>query len=324
MSASFAVIDITSNSMTVRVTPLTAYQTFTPFFIAYQTTNTWVPSPLPSTSITLSQIGTTSVFSGTITGLTPNTTYYLAAYCTYPYPTNPPIEYLQAAPNSYTTLADSGGEVPAKPLDMGVPTLGKAPGEAPKDSGPIAPSAGPIAPSTGPTDLTACFKEGTKILTRQGYKKIETLKKGDLLKTINNGFVAIDLIGKKDIYHSASETRIKDQLYQCSSDKYPSVFEDLVLTGAHSILVDEFASESQKEKAIEVNGGEVYVTDGKYRLPACADSKTTVYKTSGVYTIYHIALENENYSSNYGIYANGLLVESCSKKFLIELSGMDF
>jgi len=40
-------------------------------------------------------------------------------------------------------------------------------------------------------------------------------------------------------------------------------------------------------------------------------------------TIYHLALENENYFSNYGIYANGLLVESCSKRYLKELSGME-
>jgi hypothetical protein len=38
--------------------------------------------------------------------------------------------------------------------------------------------------------------------------------------------------------------------------------------------------------------------------------------------IYHIALENEDYYMNYGIYANGLLVETCSKRYLSELSDM--
>jgi len=288
-------------------------------YYMYASTSLPFQTLLPAFLLT-SLNGSGPIYSGTIINLTPNTAYYVGLYSGG----GSSMFFRFTTGGPYTTLADSGGEVPAKPLDMGVPTLGKAPSEAPKDPGPIAPSAGPTTPSAGPTDLTACFKEGTKILTRQGYKKIETLKKGDLLKTINNGFVAIELIGKKDIYHSASETRIKDQLYQCSSDKYPSVFEDLVLTGGHSILVDKFASESQKEKAIEVNGGEVYVTDGKYRLPACADSKTSVYKTPGVYTIYHIALENENNEFNYGIYANGLIVESCSKRYLIEFSGMDF
>jgi hypothetical protein len=40
-------------------------------------------------------------------------------------------------------------------------------------------------------------------------------------------------------------------------------------------------------------------------------------------TIWHIALENDDYYMNYGIYANGLLVESCSKRYLKELSKME-
>ena len=57
-------------------------------------------------------------------------------------------------------------------------------------------------------------------------------------------------------------------------------------------------------------------------LPACVDDRASVYETPGLYTIYHLALENENYLSNYGIYANGLLVETCSKRYLKELSNM--
>jgi hypothetical protein len=41
------------------------------------------------------------------------------------------------------------------------------------------------------------------------------------------------------------------------------------------------------------------------------------------YTIYHFALENDNYYMNYGVYANGLLVETCSKRYLTELSNME-
>ena len=46
------------------------------------------------------------------------------------------------------------------------------------------------------------------------------------------------------------------------------------------------------------------------------------YETLGSYIIYHFALENDNYYNNYGIYANGLLVETCSKRYLKELSKM--
>jgi len=130
------------------------------------------------------------------------------------------------------------------------------------------------------------------------------------------------MIGKRDIYHAAQKDRIKEQMYKCSQSEYPEVFEDLVITGCHSILVDKFVSPEQKEKAIEVNGGKLCVTDEKYRLPACVDERASVYEVPGTYTIYHLALENDNYYYNYGVYANGLLVETCSKRYLKELSGL--
>jgi len=129
------------------------------------------------------------------------------------------------------------------------------------------------------------------------------------------------MIGKKEINHLALKERIKDQLYVCSPLNFPEVFEDLIITGCHSILVDNFTSEIQKENSIEING-DVYITDNKYRLPACIDERTSVFINPGSFTIYHFALENNDYYMNYGIYANGLLVETCSKRYLKELSNM--
>lgn len=178
-----------------------------------------------------------------------------------------------------------------------------------------------FTPTSDPTQSFTCFKEYTKILTDKGYLPIETLKKGDLVKTLKHGFIPIDMIGKKEIYHPMLKERIKDQLYKCSQFQYPEIFEPLVITGCHSILVDSFISEEQKDKVIEVNG-KICVTDNKYRLPACTDPRASVYEIMGNYTIYHLALENDDYYTNYGIYSNGLLVESCSKRYLKELSNM--
>lgn len=175
---------------------------------------------------------------------------------------------------------------------------------------------------TAPYASITCFKEDTKILTNKGYIPIQNLKKGDLVKTILHDFKPIDSIGKSQINHYATKDRIKDQLYVCSKKAFPEVIEPLIITGCHSILVDYLDSEEQKEKILKVYGN-IYVTDNKYRLPACIDKRTSVYTDSGIYTIYHFALENEDYYKNYGIYANGLLVESCSKRYLKELSKMD-
>jgi hypothetical protein len=69
---------------------------------------------------------------------------------------------------------------------------------------------------------------------------------------------------------------------------------------------------------------DIFITDDKYRLLAHIDERAIPYEVEGKHNIYHIALENENIYYNYGIYANGLLVESCSIRYLTELSNMTF
>jgi hypothetical protein len=171
------------------------------------------------------------------------------------------------------------------------------------------------------SDIIVCFKEDSKILTNKGYIPIQDLRKGDLIQTVNDGFKAINMIGKKEIHHPAAKDKIKDQLYLCSQNKYPQLFEDLVITGCHSILVKSFKDDEQRDNTIKLTG-HTYVTDQHYRLPACLDEKTVVYEKEGIYTIYHLALDHDNYYMNYGIYANGLLVETCSQRYMKELSVM--
>ena len=166
-----------------------------------------------------------------------------------------------------------------------------------------------------------CFKKDTKILTDKGYIPIQYLRKGDLVKTFRNEYKAVEMIGKKMLTHDASIERNKKQLFVYRSDQYPEIMEDLVITGCHSILVERFSCDQQREKTIETNG-DIYVTDKRYRLPAVADEKAMIFEASGDYMIYHFALENEDYYMNYGIYANGLLVETCSKRYLKECSDM--
>ena len=178
----------------------------------------------------------------------------------------------------------------------------------------LLPFTAPLAPPN-----VVCFKEGAQILTNEGYRSIQDLRKGDLIETVFHGFLPIDMIGKREIVHEASTERIKNQLYKCL---HSDVFDELVITGCHSILVEEFFSAEQREKTMEYNKGRVFITDDHYRLPAFLDDRASVYEPAGTYTIYHLALENDDYYMNYGIYANGLLVETCSKRYLKENSNM--
>ena len=68
----------------------------------------------------------------------------------------------------------------------------------------------------------------------------------------------------------------------------------------------------------------IYVTDDKYRLLTCLDSRSELIEDEKEYTIYHFALENDDYYMNYGVYANGLLVETSSLRYMKELSYMKF
>jgi len=175
--------------------------------------------------------------------------------------------------------------------------------------------------SQSPSPSLPCFKEGTQILTIDGYVPVQDLRQGDLVKTLKHNYVPINMIGKSTIYNSGNADRIKNKLYRLCKQEYKEIFEDLIITGCHSILVGDFVSNLQRDKVIEINGY-AYITDNKYRLPAVADERAEPYEKEGDFTIYHIALDHDDYFMNYGIYANGLLVESCSKRYLMELSGM--
>jgi DNA-binding beta-propeller fold protein YncE len=168
---------------------------------------------------------------------------------------------------------------------------------------------------------TTCFKEDTKILTDKGYVPIQNIRPGTLVKTSLNGYVAVDMIGKSTIHSYANGDRIKNRLYKCTKENYPEIVdEDLIVTGCHSILVDYLNDEQRKKTIEEIQ--QIYVTDRKYRLFTFLDPRAEPYQVAGELPIYHFALENENYYMNYGVYANGLLVESCSRRYLKELSGM--
>jgi hypothetical protein len=68
---------------------------------------------------------------------------------------------------------------------------------------------------------------------------------------------------------------------------------------------------------------DVYITEEFYRMPAFLDDRAEEYDgPDEPATIWHFALEHENVAHNYGVFANGLLVESCAIESLLEKSGM--
>lgn len=65
--------------------------------------------------------------------------------------------------------------------------------------------------------------------------------------------------------------------------------------------------------------GDIFITGDQYRLIACADERSESLKTEGFYNVWHFSLVHFILDMNFGIYANGLLVESCSIKTMERL-----
>ena len=168
---------------------------------------------------------------------------------------------------------------------------------------------------TGPRP--PCFLEGTKILCfvdgKEEYLPIQNLKKGILVKTRTSGYKPVTFLGYSTLKNEGLSSRGREQIFVCAPAQYPELTEPLYITGCHSILVDDLTEEHRA--AIMKVYNRVFVTEGKYRLESYLDERATPWSAKGDFTIWHLALENENDVCNYGIYANGLLVESiCNRR----------
>ena len=163
--------------------------------------------------------------------------------------------------------------------------------------------------------LNFCFREDSLILSfideKEQYVPINSLKNGMLVKTFKHGYKQIFGISKSIITDSDNKDY---KLYKCTNEHYPEIFQDLYITGNHSILVSKI-TEKQREDCVKAMG-RFCVTDGKGRLMAHLDNRAIPHSFTGTCNIFHLALEHECIDSNYGIYANGLLVETTSKRLI--------
>jgi hypothetical protein len=170
--------------------------------------------------------------------------------------------------------------------------------------------------TTVTTDTTSCFVEGSQILcvvnNEEEYIKIEDLKIGDSVKTYNNSPKKISYLLKKPFKNDKSYSQI------CKLSNYPNKTKDLFLTGGHSILVDEL-TEDQKEKTEKVWKGTRKIDD-KYLLLTFIDENAEKIDDEQEYNVYHLALENDDENGQYGIYANGILTESMSISYYLNVT----
>jgi hypothetical protein len=176
-----------------------------------------------------------------------------------------------------------------------------------------------------PISNPLCFKVDTKILclkdSKEVYVPIQELQKGDLVKTLEKGYLKVTIVSTSLFASPRGDERIRHKLYKCTKENYSDITEDLFITGSHSILVNTV---TEKEQAlIKKHFGKLHVTGRKYRLMAFIDERAIPCTEGDVFTIYHFALENDETCYNYGIYANGLLVECCNTAELMKTRQMN-
>jgi hypothetical protein len=157
-----------------------------------------------------------------------------------------------------------------------------------------------------------CFNEGTCILVLidniEKYVPIEQLKPGDIVKTYLHGYKKIDHIGKNTM------TNNPDDFTQCMyrMKKTDEMTDDLIVTGWHAILVDELTEDEQEKQHFYKSS-----IDDKQLLLSSISDKFEKMENTDKYTYYHVALESDEEDRKYGIWANGVLTESISKKLFL-------
>jgi hypothetical protein len=161
----------------------------------------------------------------------------------------------------------------------------------------------------------SCFNEGTKILClnknlEEEYIPIENLRKGDFVKSYKHGYRKIDLIGKNkminnpDLWHSC--------MYKMEKTKENGLLEDLIVTGGHSILVNNLGKyKAYNTKLLD----STLMIDDKFLLLSSVSKEFIKLENKNIYTYYHFTLENNgNDDERFGVCANGVLTETPSKK----------
>jgi hypothetical protein len=168
---------------------------------------------------------------------------------------------------------------------------------------------------------TACFNEGTKILClnknfEEEYIPIEYLKKGDLVKSYKHGYRKIDLIGKKIMINNPD--RFNECMYKILKTHNNELTEDLIMTGSHSILVNDLGN-LEKENNRLLNTRRSQKIDDKYLLLTAMLKDAIKLENTNLYTYYNFILENNgDDNERFGIWANGILTETPPKNMFIK------
>jgi len=160
---------------------------------------------------------------------------------------------------------------------------------------------------------TPCFNENTNILTNKGYIPIQNLKTGDYVLTYKHGYKKIELIGTNKFINNPNDPN--NCMYKMEKTPENDLLDDLILTGGHSILIDDIQNYGEIQGKLNIFENGIAKVEDKYMVLCYLHKNFTKIENSNIFTYYHFVLENEDDNDKFfGVWANGQLTETMSKK----------
>lgn len=160
-----------------------------------------------------------------------------------------------------------------------------------------------------------CYEANTLILILENeeevYKKVSELKVGDLVKTYKQGYKKIKLF-RSFKYKPLDINNDLNLLYKHKEN-------GVVVTGGHSILVDEL-TEQEKVNNLKHYGFNQTIEDKKLLLACSSDKFEKIDDYREEYNLCHFSLESDNPKEHFGVYiTDGILSESCPEETLLKM-----
>jgi len=161
-----------------------------------------------------------------------------------------------------------------------------------------------------------CFHETTTVLClsngKEEYRLITELKVGDFVKTYKDGYRKVKMT------HTYKCTNLPEnelnRFYVMDKSVNPIMTHDLVITGGHSILVDECDMTDENIRYMNKCKMKYLVVQDKRKELACINSNFVGKNDGSVENVYVLVLDNNDVEKVYGIFVNGgVLVESSSQ-----------
>jgi hypothetical protein len=165
-----------------------------------------------------------------------------------------------------------------------------------------------------------CFNHDTKILClnsasfKEEYIPIQDLKNGILVKTYLHGYRRIIHIGSK--YMVNDPFKLQSCMYKMDKNTHNELTEDLIVSGGNSMLIDNITPREYKNQTLFF--GRVHRINNKILLAVSISDKFTRINNNQLYIYYNLIVENDGYNDRkFGIWANGILMETPSKKHFL-------